>query len=685
MSVQEPVSQDFFAFEGGLNLVTPALNMPQGALLDVQNYEPAIGGGYARTGGYERYNGMAAPSAVVSIAVACTLTSTPVAGTALTCGAVTALFVKAVNGGMLVVNASGSFPGGTAIMAGASQVGSTAAVPALGLASSAQADAQNTLDAGNVLRNLIFAVPGSGPVRGVWMINGVVFAWRDNAAGTAGVVYAAQAVGWTAIPLYSELKFNTGLAGGAAITEGSTIKGATSGATATVLRVCRETGVFTSGTATGRLIVQPLTGVFQASELLKCSVDTYTATCATVTAAATAITLAPGGRYQFVNYNFLPGGTALRAYGASGVDRAFEFDGLVYVPINSTAATDKPSYVAAVNNYLYLGIQANLFNSSLANPYGFEVTTGATQIGVGDNITGLLQLKGSAMGIFTRNSTQQLVGASSASWQKSYVSIDTGAVPGTAQTLGDTFVLDDRGVTSVQATLNYGNFEMATVSRPVQPVIDQLRGKVVASCVVRQRDQYRLFCSDGSVVVMYQDVSSQQPYKAFTKLFYPVSPNCVCSLEDSNGVEHVFMGCADGFVYELNKGSSFDGAAIEAYCRIWYVNNQAPRIRKRYRKAVLEMTVQAYSTLAVSAEFSYGDQTIGIAADTATASGGGGYWGAANWDSFYWDAQTINQPAVRIDGSGVNMSLLFYANNALDAGHTLQGAILHFSPRRAER
>lgn len=686
MMANESVSTDFFAFEGGLNQLTPALAVPQGALLDVQNYEPAIAGGYARTGGYERYSGKTAPSAAVTVAVACTLTTTPAIGVTVICGAVSGLFVNAVAGGMIVVSANGAFPVNTALAVNAVQIGVTApSTTALVVPATPLADAQTALDAGNVLRSLISAVPGSGPVRGLWMINGVLYAWRDNAGATACVIYASSATGWTAVPLYSELKFTTGLAGSNAITEGSTLKGSTSGATAIVMRVCREAGVFNTGNATGRYIVQPLAGTFSASETVKCSVDAYAAVCATVQGPAAQIIIAPAGKYQFVAYNFSGAATTQRVYGVNGVDRAFEFDGLVYVPINSTAAIDKPSYVAAVNNYLYLAILSSMFNSSLANPYGFEVSTGSGQIAVGDNITGFQQMRGAALAIFTRNTTQQLVGASQATWTKSYISVETGAVPYTTQSIGDTYSLDDRGVINIQATQAYGNFEFGTISRSIQSVIDAMRGKVVTSCVVRQKDQYRLFCSDGSVLVMYQDNNGQQPYKAFTRLQYPVTPSCVTSQEDTSGVERIFMGDSNGFVYELNKGTSFDGLPIEAYARIWYVNNRSPRTRKRYRKAVLEMSAVAYSTLACSAEFSYGDPGVGLTSDSLAVTGGGGYWGSASWDQFYWDAQTINQPALRIDGTGVNMSLLFYSNNALDAGHTLQGAIIHYSARRAER
>lgn len=684
MMAQEQVRTDFFAFGGGLNMVQPALSVQQGMLLDVQNYEPSMAGGYARTGGYERFDGRAAPSGAVYAGVACTLTSTPAVGATVVCGAFTGLFVSLVAGGMLLTAMTGIFPGNAAMTVGGLQVGTTLAASPLSFSSDPKTDAQISLSAGNVLRNLITAVPGSGAVRGVWMIGSTLYAWRDNAGGTACAIWASSAAGWTAVPMYSDIKFSAGQAALATLAEGVTLYGATSGATATLKRIVRESGVHTSNNSVGRFIIAPLTGNFNNAEAIKIT-SVAGATVATSASTAGVITIAPGGRYQFCSYNFTGKTGTVRSYGVSGVDRAFEFDGLVYVPINSGATVDTPSYIAAVNNYLYLGIRSSMINSSLVNPYGYQVTEGSAELSLGDDLTGLQQMRGSAMAMLTRNTTQQLVGASSSSWVKSFVSSDTGSVPYTVQTVGDTFALDDRGVTQMSATQNYGNFSMSTVSRLVQPMIDAARGKVIASCVLRQRDQYRLFLNDGSVLVMYQDSMSATPVKAFTRLQYLFTPSAVTSQEDSGGVERLFIGGTNGMVYEVNKGSSFDGAAIEAYCRIWYINNQSPRLRKRYRKAVLEMTSLGYSPLSGSGEFSYGDTSVNTTQDSIEAQGGGGLWDTANWDQFYYDAQTITQPALRIDGTGVNVALLFYSNTALDAGHTLQGAIIHYSPRRMER
>lgn len=56
------VKADYYALQGGLDLVTPAISVSPGAALDAQNYEPYISGGYRRIDGYERFDGRQSPT-----------------------------------------------------------------------------------------------------------------------------------------------------------------------------------------------------------------------------------------------------------------------------------------------------------------------------------------------------------------------------------------------------------------------------------------------------------------------------------------------------------------------------------------------------------------------------------------------------------------------------------------------
>jgi hypothetical protein len=103
------------------------------------------------------------------------------------------------------------------------------------LRASASDDADYKLLAANDVRSTSQAVPGSGPIRGIEIYNDTVYVFRDNAGGTAGDLYTSTVSGWVKVTLGREIKFKSG---SAQISEGDTITGAASGATAVVRRAC---------------------------------------------------------------------------------------------------------------------------------------------------------------------------------------------------------------------------------------------------------------------------------------------------------------------------------------------------------------------------------------------------------------------------------------------------------------
>lgn len=665
---------EFFAFQGGLDLTTPALRVPAGSLIGSLNYEPDTEGGYSRIGGFERKDGRTSPSSATYQAIACTLTITPAAGTLVTIGAATGLFVYAVTGGCVLTGVTGTIPTNTTMtITGPTNIGTTASslvLPSI----SAEQDAQYMVDSANVYRVLIQMPTGSGPIRGVNLYNGVLYCFRDNPSATAGQMFAATTGGWVLISLGEVVEFSNA---NVSVNEGDTLT--QGGVSAVVARLFVETGSLASGTNTGRIyLTSRVGGNFTAGAATSTGGGTLT-----LSGAQTAVTLSPGGRYEFDNYNFVGATSGYRMYGVNGKDKAFEFDGAVFAPIKSGLTNDSPTYLKCHRRYLYLGKDASVVNSSVGQPFRWVTADGAGETAVGDTVTGFASLPGEALGIYCRNSSQALTGASTATWSLQIIRGDVGAVAYTVQTMSDTYSLDDRGIMSFKTTLNYGNFNDATLSRKIQPIIDSIRSKVVGAYVSRQKNLYVLMMNDGSTLNMG---IREGKLIGFTTGQYPFVPTCMCSQEDSTGVERVFVGAADGFVYELGVGSTFDGDNIEAFIKIYYNHSRSPRVIKQYRKVVLEMDASQYANIRYQPEFSYGITSISSAATSnAVVQGAGGTWDVAIWNQFYWDSQDVYQPELDTVGSGLNIALAFYSKTKLDFGHTLQGAIVHFTPRRLQR
>lgn len=674
-----PIQTTYVKFGGGLDLISPVLSIRPGMCLSAMNYEPGIAGGYTRIDGFERSDGRPSPSDAVYYYAAYTLTGTVAVGNTITgaTSAATGYVVEVGTGFLTLTKLTGTFTATEDIKVGGNVQGTLTALPILNGQASGYDDAVSTNAAADVYRADIGKVNNSTrPIRGLWIYKGVRYAFQDDAAGTGCDMWKSSSSGWTQVALGKELAFTSG--GTYVLAVGDVITGETGGATATITGISLESGTYAAGTAAGHITFASQTGTFQA-ETIKVGANLNVAT---IGGDSAAITLSPLGVYEFVNHNFYGSTDTLKMYGCNGVNKAFEFNGTAFVFIRTGMTVDTPSRIAVYKKQLFLSFYGSSQNSGVGTPYSWSPLLGATEIGVGDTITGYAPQAG-AMAIYSRNSSNQLSGSSSIDFALSPISEKAGAIKGTIQILGETYALDDQGIRQLARTQSFGNFEDYTVSQRIQSLIDTMQAKVVTSGVYRARDQYRLYGNDGTGLIM---TVAGSKVVGFTEFDYPVNVTCVACGEDSTGKDVVYFGADNGYVYQADKGSSFDGAEIEAWLRLPFNNIQSPRTIKRYRKAVLEMSSVGYTSVRFQPEFSYGDPDISAhVLQTATEQGTGGYWDVDTWGTFFYDARTVNTPEFDITGSGLNLGLIFYSKSDIDLGHTLQGALITYSPRRQAR
>ena len=677
-----PVKYELVSLSGGLDLVTPTLSLKPGMLRDARNFEVNITGGYTRIAGYERVDGRPAPSAALLTGLVLDGTGSPSsvsAGSVITSGAASATVVAVAADGLTLAltKQTGSFTIGGTVLVGATNVGKTATNYAT-FSSADTATYQNL--AADVYRADIQAVPGSGPVRGVVYYKGTVYAWRDNAGGTALDLYKTSSSGWTAVALGYEVSFNTGTA---AIAEGNTVTGGTSGATGVVTRVVVETGTWGAGTAAGRLILSSKTGTFTAAENLTVSA----AVKAKAGGAASAITLAPGGRVITKIDNFGGQSSNTRIYGVDGKNRAFEFDGTVYVPISSGMSPDTPARIAVHSNHLFLTFGASIQFSGINAPYVFTPITGAGEFVLSDDVTDTAKAPGAQTGdalvFFTQNSVSVLYGTSSADWKLTEFSNAFGATSHSAQRLEGLYAFDPRGVFNLQMSQNYGNFDAATLTYGIRPYLQTRRTLVTASGVNREKSQYRLFFSDG--YGLYVTIVNGK-YAGAMPVVFPDVVRCWAEGPDIDGVESAYFGTDDGMVHKLDAGTSFDGDPINAYLEFTWDAVNSPRLRKRFRRASIEVASNSYATFFMGYRLGYGSAELeqGVIAN-ASLDLTSVYWDRFVWDTFIWDAVTLSPAEMEVTGTGENIAIRISSEDEHVQPFTVNSFIIHYSLRRGIR
>ncbi len=781
-SSQPAMQTEAFPFSGGLDLKTPALELPSGFCIAAQNFEPDINGGYRRMFGYERYNGMLQPHAATYFNMAGTITgSISIGNTVVGATSGATAYVLQINGTteLIVTAVNGTFTSESIKVAGATVGSITSVEQNAGQTSLLHASYLSL--AANYYRNLIGPVPGANPVRGVWYYNGNVYAFRDNTAGTACNMYKASSTGWTQINFGQEILFAqyqsivnisiaspgvvtwnghglsngqtvnfastgtlpTGItvgttyyvigatattfqlsatSGGSAIvttgsqsgvqscavlspglTAGSVITGKTSGATATVQRVLLRTGTWSSAPI-GSLVFDSASGTFVNGEALMVGGQPQVAS----TTSNTAITLNPGGRCVFANYSFTGNLANFYMYFVDGVNHLQEFDGTRLVPIRTGSSTDTPNQMVCWQNMIICSISSSIQASGIGSPYSWTALTGAAELDIGDLCTGMLvrpaNQTGGALAIFTGSPTSAiwntfvLYGTSSANFQLIPTNPGAGAAPYTAQNIGDGYSLDSKGIVKMEQTLNYGNFEMSTMSRAIQPLIDSHRGLATASCIVRATDQYRVFFNDGTGIILYikgkqtatingdiltTDAADLMPFD-FSQgagIYF----NTCESILDNTGVERIFAGGSNGYVYELERGSSFDGYAINSSILMAFNSSKTPRNRKKYHRSILQAVVTLTAQVSIGYDLDYGSDVNQGTRSSSVVSQTGGLWDQNNWDSGTWDSPYLNDYTIDTPGNGRNLALLIYGNNAIDYPYTIQSMISHYTIGRLER
>ncbi len=688
------IDTQFYPFAGGTDLVTPAIVVGPGFASAAFNYEPNDKG-YMRIDGFERLDGRPKPSLAnywildfdagndaINEGDIITGQGSGATGEAL----IDAVVESGTYGGNdaagynVIFNLTGTFQNDENLQVSAVTKSVADGVEKTRAADTDALDATYIQDAITTARADILVVPGSGNIRGAWLFGGNEYAFRDNAGATAVDMYKSTTAGWVLQDLGETLTYTSG---GTYVTkEGDTVTGAISAATGIVKRVIISTGTFAAGTAAGRFIVYSVSGTFQAETLnVGANIDV-----ANIAADAVPHTLAAGGRFDFRNANFGGHAGTNRMYGCDGKSRAWEWDGAVFIPIITGMTTDTPSHIHVHKKHLFLSFTGgSVQHSGPGNPFLWSVIQGAAELAIGQEVTGFSGNATKTLTIFGRNKIAILYGTSADDWELEELTDEAGAIEWTAQLIGSPIYMDDRGLRSLETTQAFGDFKLGTLTRLIEPVFKAKKKAgitALASVRVRSKDQYRLFWSDGTGITAYFGKGAPE----IMEFDLGMAVHTIASGEDANGEDILIFGSTDGFIYQLDAGTSFDGLKITAFTRLPFNHVGTPTQHKHWHQMTLEVEADIGSVVQILLDFGFGDpEATSPAQETFTVAGGAGYWDLDNWNEFQWSATAQGVALLHIDGEGTNMSVSFLSEKIFEEPHTITGITLHYSNLRLQR
>lgn len=393
--------------------------------------------------------------------------------------------------------------------------------------------------------------------------------------------------------------------------------------------------------------------------------------------------LTPGGKYEFAVANFGASSQTIKLYGVDGKNDLFEFDGIRFNQIAGPVPRKKPIHLEVLSSQVMVNAYegGTFVTSKVGTPGGAD--NWAAEFGCGDEITALDLQANNSMAIFCRNRTYVLYGTSVADYQLQDLSKNTGAVEWSVQTIGDSIYLDDRGMTRLNRVQEFGNFDMATLSQKVERLLQTYARRVTASFAIKEKNQVRWCFDDGTGLIC---TFFGREVAGFSTFDFGCIVRCAHSGEDENGHEVLFFGSDDGYVYQMERGFSFDGNPISYVLRPAFAHFGAPETKKRWRKVVVEAETTGSATVTCIPDFDYSDPELPYhRPKDIEMLGGGGYWDEATWDESRWSAASVFTSDYYIDGVSRNMSLTFSGTAATEPPHIINSMLVHFTPRGRRR
>lgn len=236
-------------------------------------------------------------------------------------------------------------------------------------------------------------------------------------------------------------------------------------------------------------------------------------------------------RYEFISSNFYGDEHLATIYGVNGVGRAFAmnydegyvmFYNIQNFPFSEfydfdPTTKDRPRHIANHHGHLALGFaEGRVDLSVIGKPYSFDGLLGASSWALGDNVTGLLPLSGTILGIFCGSSIHGLSGTTVDNFDRQVISPNMGAIEYTIVDMGFPVYTNTYGVYTLSQTQQYGDYMGTPMSQAVSPWLrprllrqntytttgDNLDKQVVCAWPVRSKNQYRIGFADGAVMSM---------------------------------------------------------------------------------------------------------------------------------------------------------------------------------------
>jgi hypothetical protein len=328
-----------------------------------------------------------------------------------------------------------------------------------------------------------------------------------------------------------------------------------------------------------------------------------------------------GGKARHVEFNLDGNDKVLFVDGTNypGVYNSSD-NTMTFMTSSDSSDVEAAEHVAMFKNTAFFAKGNNLYFTAPFTVDDFSAANGAGTINVGHDVTGLTVFRDQLI-IFTTDTIKRLSGNTSADFQVSSITDRIGCINGdTIQEVGgDIMYLAPDGIRLLSATDRIGDFGLDVASDKIYKDANTFLNSTntFASVLMREKSQYRIF----AYISSEQDetakglIATKFVAQGGTGINWATTKGIRAYVADSRysgDAETAMFANNDGYVYEMDKGSSFDGGDdadrnIESIYESPYMPLTDPQVRKTFYKMTLYAEPTGSMGIDVSLKFDFGD------------------------------------------------------------------------------
>jgi len=361
----------------------------------------------------------------------------------------------------------------------------------------------------------------------------------------------------------------------------------------------------------------------------------------------------------------------------------------------TVSGTVYPKYCVIHDKHLVVGGAATapntVYYSGTSDIDDFS-STGSGSIVLDDKVVGLKSFRDDLI-IFCTNSIYKLQNINNSSTIViTPITKNVGCLDGASiqEIGGDLVFLSSDGIRTIAGTARIGDVELGSVSRQIQSLVSSLASSIntyrISSAVLRGKSQYRLFYSNATDASATSKgiIGTLTPNGFEWSETLGIQAHSMASGLDNNGVEQLYHGDKDGYVYNHDAGNLFTPAGTDTNIVAEYetpnldFGDSGTRKTLQYVKMSLSPEGDVQPTLRV--RYDYQDSNIPQPGDYVLSSVAlPSLFGTAVFNTSVLGAS--NDPMVRqaVQGSGHACSFKIFSDDQ-KAPYSINGMYIDYVP-----